>query len=84
MTKDIIFNIPTPIGFTVRESRTHWNLIATVKHPLMKGLNVYLFYRAQHPERWICAVVKRLNGEGFLITAYITDKIKEGNIIWKK
>jgi hypothetical protein len=105
MTKDIIFNIPTPIGFTVRESQNHWELVATVKHPSMKGLEedvkntlanpdeirqsrrdseVFLFYRLQRPGRWICVVVKRLNKEGFLITTYVTDKIKEGNQIWKK
>ena len=30
------------------------------------------------------AVAKRLNGEGFLITAYPTDAIKEGEQIWVK
>jgi hypothetical protein len=43
---------------------------------------VYLFYRLERPGRWICAVVKRTNGEGFLVTTYPTDAIKEGNRIW--
>jgi hypothetical protein len=30
----------------------------------------------------MCAVAKRLNGEGFLITAYVTDTIKEGEHLW--
>ncbi|MCX7914122.1 MAG: hypothetical protein N2511_06010 [Thermodesulfovibrionales bacterium] len=29
-------------------------------------------------------LVKPLEKEGFLITAYPTDKVKEGNIIWVK
>ncbi len=33
---------------------------------------VHLFYRFDRPQRWVCAVTKRLNGEGFLITAYPT------------
>ena len=33
---------------------------------------------------FLCVVVRHLNGEGFIITAYITDKIKEGEIVWKK
>lgn len=45
---------------------------------------VYLFYSLAHQGRWICAVVKRLNGDGFLITAYPTDAIKEGIRIWPK
>ena len=46
--------------------------------------NVYLFYRTERPGRWVCAVAKRLNGEGFLITAYPTDARKEGTRIWPK
>ena len=43
---------------------------------------VYLFYREQRPKRWFCAVAKRDGDEGFLITAYPTDAIKEGTRIW--
>ncbi|ADE13477.1 hypothetical protein Nhal_0277 [Nitrosococcus halophilus Nc 4] len=45
---------------------------------------VFLFYRLERPGRWLCAVVKRLNGEGFLITTYPTDAIKEGEQIWSR
>ncbi len=45
---------------------------------------VYLFYRAEEGSRWVCAVTKRLNGEGFLITAYRTSAIKEGVVTWRK
>lgn len=45
-------------------------------------VNVFLFYRAWGGYH-LSAVAKRLNeDEGFLITAYITDKIKEGELIW--
>jgi hypothetical protein len=43
---------------------------------------VYLFYKFERPKRWICAVVKRLNGDGFLITTFPTEAIKEGRLIW--
>lgn len=43
---------------------------------------VYLFYKLERPKRWICAVVKRLNGDGFLVTTFPTDAIKEGQLIW--
>jgi hypothetical protein len=42
---------------------------------------VFLYYRTDQ-RRLLCAVVKRLDGEGFLITAYPCDKIKEGDRIW--
>ena len=45
---------------------------------------VLLFYKAEATKRWTCAVVKRLAGSAFLITAYPTDRIKEGNRIWPK
>lgn len=45
--------------------------------------SVFLFYRSEEPGRWICSVVKRVdNDDAFLITAYPTDAIKEGETIW--
>lgn len=41
----------------------------------------YKFYKAMLPYH-LTAVVKRLNGDGFVITCYLTDKIKEGEQIW--
>ena len=39
---------------------------------------VLLFYKAEAPKRWTCAVVKRTGDEAFLVTTYPTDAIKEG------
>lgn len=47
--------------------------------------SVYLFYKVIRQKRWACAVIKNLNHElSFLITAYSTDAIKEGEVIWTK
>ena len=46
--------------------------------------SVLLFYKTEALKRWVCAVTKRSNEEGFLITAYPTDAIKEGTKIWPK
>jgi hypothetical protein len=43
---------------------------------------VYLFYKTRRPGRWVCAVSRRTGSDGFLITAYPTDAIKEGEHIW--
>jgi hypothetical protein len=48
-----------------------------------KDSNVYLFYRGSAP-RWLCAVTRRQDGDGFLITAYSTDAIKAGENIWTR
>ena len=45
---------------------------------------VLLFYYAEGSSRWVCAVAKRAADQGFLITAYPTDAIKEGIPIWPK
>ncbi|MBE7385145.1 MAG: hypothetical protein F6J95_027525 [Leptolyngbya sp. SIO1E4] len=45
---------------------------------------VLLFYLARKEKRWVVAVARRLNGDGFLITAYQTDAIKEGESIWRR
>jgi hypothetical protein len=100
---DIHFEALTPLGFRVRVTRSYWELIVTVKHPVMAGREsdvqetlqnpdeirvsrndsaVYLFYKAERAKRWVCAVAKRLNGDGFLITTFRTDAIKEGVRIW--
>ena len=105
MTNDILFEVATPLGFSVRVTRAYWELIVTVKHPVMRGREadvqsvlqipeqvrrsrgdptVFLFYRVEQPGRWLCAVAKRPNDEGFLITTYPTDAIKEGEGIWSR
>ena len=101
----VLFEVDTPLGFCVRTTVSYWELITTVKHPVMRGREadvravlenpdevrlsktdeqVYLFYRADGDNRWVCAVSRRLNKTGFLITAYRTGAIKEGTVLWHK
>lgn len=68
---DVLFEARTPLGFTVRVTRERWDLITTLKHPIMAGR-----------QEEICAVSKRTGAVGFLITAYPTNAIKEGEKIW--
>ena len=44
--------------------------------------SVFLYYKRF--DKLYCVVAKHEDGEGFLITAYPTDKVKEGEIIWTK
>lgn len=102
---ELLFEALTPLGFRVRVTRAYWEVIITVKHPVMTGREndlidtlqnpgeirqsksdraVYLFYKPERMGRWVCAVTKRLDGNGFLITAYPTDAIKEGELVWPK
>lgn len=45
--------------------------------------SVYLYY-LDLEDKYLCVVVKNLNDKGFVITAYFTERIKEGRQIWKK
>jgi hypothetical protein len=45
---------------------------------------IYLFYRSDGAKRWVCVISKRLNGEGYIVTAYRTSGIKEGIHLWPK
>jgi hypothetical protein len=42
---------------------------------------VFLYYKPD-PPYFICVVARHLNGEGFIITAYRTNRIKIGDSIW--
>ena len=42
-----------------------------------KDSKVFLYYKGLD-EKYSCVVVKHLNGNGFIITTYITDRIKIG------
>ena len=44
---------------------------------------ILLFYRASE-HRWVVAVARHSNGDGYLVTAYQTDAIKEGETLWHK
>ena len=45
-----------------------------------KDAAVHLHYR-KSDGRYCCVVVKHLNGDGFVVTAYLTDTIKAGEVI---
>jgi hypothetical protein len=49
---------------------------------------VWLFYKL-YPKtpvttKYLLVIVKVSNEEGFIVTAFYTDKIKKGDLIWKK
>lgn len=35
-------------------------------------------------DKYLCVVVKYVEGDVFIITAYFTDKVKKGDVLWKK
>ena len=98
-----LFNVITPLNFTVHTTSEYWQKLL-IKHPELEGKLsdvqktllepteirkskrdelIFLFY-SEDVKHWLCVVTKKIKLEGFLVTAYITDKIKEGEIVWQK
>jgi len=48
-----------------------------------KDKSVLLFYR-KFDNRYLCVVVRFFKKRGFIITAYWTKKIKEGELKWRR
>lgn len=63
-------------------------VVSTLQNPdeirQSKRFNDVSLYYKQFVEGYVCVVVKLLNDEGFIVTAYHTTKIKEGGLVWKK
>jgi len=34
-TEDLLFEVLTPLGFNVRVTHAYWEMIVTIKHPVM-------------------------------------------------
>lgn len=100
---EILFNIVSPYGCTIRTTINQWVKICNKHSELFYELelviasitnaelirrsrfdpDVYLSYK-KFKKYWIVAVFRRINGSGFLITAYLTDRIKAGEQVWQK
>ncbi len=46
--------------------------------------DVYLFYIQESQRRYLCALGKPVADYGILVTAYPTDRIKEGERVWPR
>lgn len=68
-------------------------IMETLKNPSIivrskTDYDVELFYkkysRTPVTEKYLCLVIKSLIDDSFIITAFFTDTIKKGEIIWGK
>lgn len=105
MNKSIsYFEVRSKLNKLIRVTKSHWDLITLVKHPIIRGKESLVKEALQNPEevrlsqedesvylyynRWeqyyLCVVAKHLNDKGYIITVYVTDKIKEGEQTWRR
>lgn len=88
MELEIEFEVKSKLGKLISTKGKQKLVMQTLVDPGIikrssKDRDVYLYYH-KLDGKFLCAVTKHENGTGFLITAYLTDKIKEGDIIWTK
>ena len=69
-----LFAVETPLGFVVRVGARYWATIVS-KHPDLADRLADVQSALREPEE---------DGDGFLVTAYRTDAIKEGERLWPK
>ena len=72
---------PSLKGLEAKVKKALTNPIEIRKSP--RDPKVYLYY-IPHKDKLICVVVKHLNEEGYIITAYLTRRKAPGEIIWQK
>jgi len=47
-----------------------------------RNSSVYLYY-GRYRDKFICVVAKHLNGEGYIVTAYLTKRFVRGEAVWR-
>lgn len=73
-----------PIGFEKSIEFTKETLRepdVVIREQMDPGVCLYYKYYGKYS---LCVVAKHLNGDGYIITAYMTDHIKKGEIIYEK
>jgi hypothetical protein len=56
--------------------QSNWDESATLSYRRYTGTRI--------GDKWLCIVVKHEGEDAFVLTAYPTDRIKEGTLLWKK
>ena len=74
------------IGKIDRVKETLLNSYKVVRSTKMPNVSLfYRYYKFGPPdEKYLCIVVKLVYSENIISTAYFTDKIKRGELIWEK
>jgi hypothetical protein len=83
VASEILFEIKTPLNVTVRTTKEYWEYVVNIKHREMNTKKETVKAALSEPDTIRKSKIDE-GVEGFLITAYPTDKVKEGEIIWTK
>ena len=62
---DLLFEVRAPLGFSVRVSRARWELIASMKHPVMSGQEAVVRLTLESPDE-----IRRSRSDGDVLLFY--------------
>ncbi|MDK1082216.1 MAG: DUF4258 domain-containing protein [Anaerolineae bacterium] len=48
---DYLFEVMTPLGFSVHMTHSYWKLITTIKHPIMAGKETDVIETLENPDQ---------------------------------
>jgi hypothetical protein len=65
---------------TLREPEA---VIQSASDPLAR-LYDHFYHRTMVSGKYLCVVVKVRQGDAFVVTAYLTDRMKKGTVLWPK
>lgn len=68
---DVLFEVRTPLGFWVRVTKVRWELIATVKHPVMAGREQSVRLALENPDE-----VRQSRGDPEVLLFYKAEAAK--------
>ena len=68
---DILFEVRTPLGFSVRVSKHRWELIVTTKHPAMRGRESSVRLALENPDE-----IRQSRSDSQVLLFYKTEAAK--------
>ncbi len=68
----------------IKETLSTPDIVIQSKTDLQVELFFKKYLNTPVSEKFLCVVVKFLSNDAFIITAYFTDTIKKGDILWQK
>ena len=71
MRENLFFEVTTPLGFLVRVTKAYWEIIVTIKHPVMNEREADVQKTLQEPDE-----VRRSRGDQNVYLFYKREKAK--------
>ncbi|OGQ23237.1 MAG: hypothetical protein A3I05_04070 [Deltaproteobacteria bacterium RIFCSPLOWO2_02_FULL_44_10] len=67
----------------IQETLLHPEIIVQSSSDETANLYYRYYSKTMVGEKYLCVIVKVQKDDAFILTAYLTDKIKKGKILWK-